>query len=191
MKILLIILSLFTFNLKITPQEVKTVETNDQGKYVKYYPNGQMMVEGYKTNELRVINKYGFDDGSYVTVNKKNSIEYYNLYNGSDSLILTTKEEGERFDKTISANCPKSQMTSFQFPQRTLDKDLEGLVILQLIIGTDGKLKDIKPIKGFEKKATEDSMKSMRRINCYWIAIKNGVPVEYDLIKVIKYELND
>ncbi len=188
MKILSIILSLFVFNIKIVSQEV---ETNEQGKYVKYYPNGQMMVEGYKTKDNFNVNKYGFEDGSYAIKQRDSSHIYYNLYSSSDNFICSTRDTVNQFDKIERCNCPKVQSTSYTYPGKLEKLGLEGIVILRLWIDTEGKLEKIEPLKGFHEQAINAAIQSVKKINCYGRALKNNIPVEYQVIQVINYNLTE
>jgi hypothetical protein len=180
-----------TYNNGKIESEVNYINDSIKGKYIKYYSNGQIMIEGNKIKNTLEVNKFGFDDGSYVIVQKDGHNAYYQLFSSSGDLIISTKDMDGKFDKQIWCDCPKEQSTIFEYPEKLKNSNLEGIVLLKLLIGIDGKIKKIDPIKGFNDSAIDKTIESVKKINCYGIGLKNDVPVEYELIYPVTYILSD
>lgn len=82
------------------------------GKYVRYFPDGRLMLEGTNINGKIDITKYGFEDGSYIIVDQSNDVEGYNLYDKNSQLVFTTKQKEEKFDSLVPGDCQKVRSTT-------------------------------------------------------------------------------
>jgi hypothetical protein len=162
------------------------------GKYVRYYPDGKLMLEGTNINGKIDITKYGFEDGSYIVVDRSKDVEGYNLYDKNNELVFTTKQEAKEFDRLIPGDCQNVRSTTLSYPNKAKEQNKQGIVILKYTVGTDGKLKNIEAVIGFDKSAIDEAIRSMKKLyNCFDIAIKDDVPVEYTKYQGVKFILVD
>lgn len=70
-----------------------------------------------------------------------------------------------------------------------IEQQLEGLVIIEITIGVDGRIKEINSLAGFHEEAIKEALKSIDKNGCSQIRLKNGIPIEYKIKMPILYEL--
>jgi hypothetical protein len=77
------------------------------------------------------------------------------------------------------------------YPEPAIENQIEGNVYLQLIIGTDGSLKDVKTIKGIGFGCDEEAERLLKESSIKWNpGYKDDKPVETKMVLAILFRLN-
>jgi antitoxin component YwqK of YwqJK toxin-antitoxin module len=157
------------------------------GAFKKYYENGEIMIEANYQNDMLSVFKYGFPDGKYAIRKSTNDItNYYELYDKSGQILDTTITDIDSIDSRSNQDCKITG--KFKYPELLIEQQLEGLVIIEITIGVDGRIREIIPLAGFHKEAIKDAIRSIDRNGCSQIMLKNGIPIEHKIRMPILYE---
>jgi len=87
---------------------------------------------------------------------------------------------------TSRLNCVKAQI--LVYPEVAKAAELEGVVVLRGIIGVDGQVHDIVPLRSDHKVLTQPAIDAWKKYR-YTPAQRNGVLVEEPITKPFQFKL--
>ena len=158
-----------------------------QWKYLPFYRGGHAVQTGYKATynfafEERVIDK----PNSVATALPANSPPTASAANG------TTAADGAVVPNTVQISAKVSQGLLVHqvvqvYPKVARQRNLQGTVVLQAVIGKDGHLKSLKPLSG-PSDFYESAVGAVQQWR-YKPYILNGEPVEVETTIRVNYQL--
>ena len=82
--------------------------------------------------------------------------------------------------------------SNIKYPAEAKSKGVEGLVVLQFVVGTDGTITDVQPVKKLGHGTDEEAMRVIKLMNGQWTAGKqNGKAVKVRYTMPIRFALNE
>lgn len=77
-----------------------------------------------------------------------------------------------------------------KYPVLAMEDGIQGTVVVQFVVGEDGKVRDVTIIRSVREDLDEAAMEVIRQMPAWKPAIKDGVPVAASMTMPIKYKLD-
>ncbi len=159
-----------------------------KGVSTSFYENEEIMTVRSCDNDS--IIRYGFSTGEYaIPKYSSDNIIYYELYDKSGKLQNLVKNNFQEIEDSSKLNCDALSKI-LKYPPMFQEKGLEGLVLFKITVDSKGKLQNVETIIGFHKKAIEESLKNIKKQECFPVRYKNGKPIDYSFYLDILYHLH-
>ena len=107
---------------------------------------------------------------------------------GSDSVPFALVETKPAFEGGDANSFAKYVANNLNYPEDAIEAGIEGRVMVQFTVGTDGKIGNVKVIRGVDSKLDEEAVRVVSNAPA-WTPGKNGdkvVPVTYTMPVVFK-----
>ncbi|HVM89174.1 MAG TPA: TonB family protein [Puia sp.] len=163
---------------------------------IAYYSAEKVQAGQIKRDTLspEEANKINPNDISSMNVLKEKNIAIVHFKSG-DSAIINLKDfkknpsSSEDYDKTftkveVEAEYPGGQSAwgdyltkNLKYPQEAINKELQGIVVMQFIVNTDGTISDIKILKSPAKVLSDESIRVLKESGKWTPAMQNGKAV--------------